>query len=147
MQDVNIYIETSNKGPVRRDGEYIYVLECLRDGEPVTRDGRGQLKNTTENQLTLQALLEALSRLRCPCELRIYTQCEYVANAIKNGWARQWQKNGWQTAKGKPVKDLKLWEKVMDQLDRHLYRLFGGCTEYSIWMADEMRRDKTRNNE
>ena len=46
MQDVNIYIETSNKGPVRRDGEYIYVLECLRDGEPVTRDGRGQLKNT-----------------------------------------------------------------------------------------------------
>ena len=37
MQDVNIYIETSFHGPARKDGEYLYLLECIRNGAPATR--------------------------------------------------------------------------------------------------------------
>lgn len=92
MQDVNIYIETSFHGPARKDGEYIYLLECVRNGVPATREGRGAMERATENQLALTALAEALGRLNCPCELRIYTTCQHIINAMQNSWARQWQK-------------------------------------------------------
>ena len=60
MQDVNIYIETSFHGPARKDGEYLYLLECIRNGAPATREGRGAMERATENQLALTALAEAL---------------------------------------------------------------------------------------
>ena len=44
MQDVNIYIETSIHGPARKDGKYIYMLECIRDGIPVTLYKTGEIK-------------------------------------------------------------------------------------------------------
>lgn len=37
---INLYIETSIKGPKIQDGEYIYVLEYIVAGVPVTRAGR-----------------------------------------------------------------------------------------------------------
>ena len=82
MQDVNIYIETSFHGPARKDGEYLYLLECIRNGVPATREGRGAMERATENQLALTALAEALGRLNCPCELRIYTTCQHIVNTV-----------------------------------------------------------------
>ena len=109
MQDVNIYIETSFHGPARKDGEYLYLLECIRNGAPATREGRRAMERATENQLALTALAEALGRLNCPCELRIYTTCQHIINAMQNSWARQWQKNEWRNAKGTHVKNADLW--------------------------------------
>mgnify|MGYP006078705917 CR=1 FL=1 len=62
MQDVNIYIETSHHGPIRKDGMYMYVLECVRDGVPFTREGGGSLQKASENQLALAALVFVLMR-------------------------------------------------------------------------------------
>ena len=49
MQDVNIYIETSFHGPARKDGEYLYLLECIRNGVPATREGRGAMEPLSWN--------------------------------------------------------------------------------------------------
>ena len=73
MQDVTIYIETSIHGPAKKDGKYIYLLECMREGVPVTREGRGSAEEATENQLVLLALRDALKRLNCRCAVVIYT--------------------------------------------------------------------------
>ena len=51
MQDVNIYIETSFHGPARKDGEYLYLLECIRNGAPATREGRGAMERRTSSPL------------------------------------------------------------------------------------------------
>ena len=139
MQDVNIYIDTSIHGPAKKDGEYIYILECIRGDKPVTRDGRGRIEKTTENQLALSAILEALGRLTCPCELRIHTTCQHILNAMKNSWARQWQKNDWMTAKGMTVKNAELWAEVLEELDRHRYTFTNEYHEYRTWMKTELK--------
>lgn len=139
MQDVNIYIETSIHGPARKDGIYIYMLECIRDGVPWTRDGIGRMEAATENQIALTALAEALGRLNCACNLRIYTGCQHIINAMSNSWAQQWYKNGWVTAKGATVKNAALWERVLKQLGRHRYIFSDGPHEYKEWMKEQLK--------
>ena len=138
MQDVNIYIETSIHGPARKDGKYIYMLECIRDGIPVTLYKTGEIKKATENQLALTALIEALGRLNCACDLRIHTSCQHILNAMQNSWARQWQKNGWTTAKGLPVKNVELWKTVLDRLGIHLYQFTDDEHTYHQWMKGQL---------
>lgn len=145
MQDVNIYIETSFQGPARKDGRYIYMLECIKGGIPITREGIGSLEMATENQLALTALSQALSRLNCACDLRIYTGCQHIINAMSNSWAQQWQKNGWATAKGGTVKNADLWENVLGQLGRHLYIFSDECHEYRMWMKEQLKEHGRRN--
>lgn len=141
MQDVNIYIETSIHGPARKDGKYIYMLECIRDGIPVTLYKTGEIKKATENQLALTALIEALGRLNCACDLRIHTSCQHILNAMQNSWARHWQKNGWTTAKGLPVKNVELWETVLDRLGMHLYQFTDDEHTYHQWMKGQIKID------
>lgn len=140
MQDVNIYIETSIHGPTRKNGGYIYLLECMKEREPVTRSGWGGREKSTENRLALEALAEALGRLNCPCELRIYTDCQHILNAMENHWARQWQKNDWKTAKGIPVKNADVWGQVLERLDPHLYSFWGEYHSYRPWLTDQLKK-------
>ena len=147
MQDVNIYIETSHHGPIRKDGMYMYVLECVRDGVPFTREGGGSLQKASENQLALAALVSAMGRLRCACELHVYTGCDYIANAINNAWMREWRKAEWKTAKGAEVKNKELWEKAAGELDKHLYKVFPGAHQYTAWMRQELEHAKALRNE
>ena len=75
---INLYIETSIKGPRVQDGWYIYVLEYILEGEPKTRDGAGKAERTTENQLAMMALLEALNRITKPASIQVFTRCGHV---------------------------------------------------------------------
>lgn len=144
MQDVNIYIETSIHGPARNDGECLYILECLYKNAPATREGRKKMKRTTENQLALAALAEALKRLNRPCDLRIHVSCQHVLNSMRNGWARQWQKNEWRSAKGAKVKNAELWAEVLDLLDLHLYTFTDEDHPYRKWMQEQLKPSGTR---
>ena len=138
MQDVTIYIETSIHGPNKKDGEYLYLLECMRNGTPITRDGRGKLEKATENQLAMTALLEALKRLTCPCAVVVYTSCAYIASALNNRWAEDWRQRGWIRKDGKSVKNAELWEEIMEQLDPHMYLCSTVPHSYSDWMARQI---------
>ena len=60
---------------------------------------------------------------------------------MRDSWARQWQKNGWRNAKGKAVKNADLWQKVLEQLDTHLYTFTDEPHTYSQWMIDELERE------
>ena len=122
---VNLYIETSIKGPKIQDGEYIYVLEYIAAGVPVTRAGRGRQEATTENRLAL----EAVGRINRPACLRIYTRCGHVLHSLQNHWPRQWKTNGWKNAKGKPVSNVDLWEQLLEAMEPHVYTI----TEDDHW--------------
>ena len=79
--------------------------------------------------------------LICPCSLRIHTSCQHILNSMQNSWARQWQKNGWKTAKGREVRNTDLWARIMGQLDRHLYTFTDGEHTYSGWMEGQLKPD------
>ena len=36
---VKIFVETTCTGPARRDGATMWIVECMKNGVPVTREG------------------------------------------------------------------------------------------------------------
>lgn len=144
MQDVNIYLAGSIRGPARKSGGYVYVLECFRNGKAVTLQKGKWLDDTTENQLALLALSDALTRLNCPCNLSIYTDCQHIINAMQNHWARQWQKNNWVNARGNQVKNADQWKEVLERLDSHTYTFSMESHTYTEWMRTELDREKEK---
>jgi len=73
---------------------------------------------TTNNRMELTAVIKALEALKEPCEVLLYTDSQYVANAINLGWLESWQKKGWKR-KGGEVKNPDLWVKLVPLLEKH----------------------------
>jgi ribonuclease HI len=73
---------------------------------------------TTNNRMELTAAIEALSALRQPCRVALYTDSIYVRNGITE-WLPNWRRRGWRTASRKPVKNQDLWERLSELADGH----------------------------
>ncbi|MEF2145425.1 MAG: ribonuclease HI [Desulfovibrionaceae bacterium] len=79
----------------------------------------GGFRNTTNNRMELRAVIEALGALKQPCEVELYTDSQYVRNALTKGWLEGWKKNGWKTAAKKPVKNQDLWQELIPLTAKH----------------------------
>ena len=88
---------------------YLSTTKELSGGEP----------ETTNNRMELTAVIEALSVQKEPCEVSLYTDSQYVANAVNKNWLWDWQKRSWKKSDGKPVKNIDLWESLIKLLDVH----------------------------
>ena len=75
--------------------------------------------DTTNNRMELTAVIEALQLLKEPCSVTLYSDSQYVCNAIAKGWAKAWQKNGWRKADRKPALNADLWQTLLELLNRH----------------------------
>lgn len=94
---VTVYVESGIRGPARRSGAGTWLVEYIRkDGTPETRpvdpaDAVTWLPDTTQAALELNMLIDALSILTKPCEVRINTECEHILNVFENGWMEKWK--------------------------------------------------------
>lgn len=79
----------------------------------------GGEKNTTNNRMELSAVINALASLKEPCEVKLYSDSQYVCNALKQGWAKKWKANGWMRNKKDPALNPELWEKLLELCDLH----------------------------
>ena len=77
--------------------------------------------STTNNRMELVSVITALEALREPCEVALYTDSQYVSNAINLGWLESWKKRGWKR-KGGEVKNPDLWLKLVPLLETHKVR-------------------------
>lgn len=75
--------------------------------------------NTTNNRMELMAVISALELLKEPCEVTLYSDSQYVCNALERGWAKNWQKNGWMRNKKDKALNPDLWEKLLRLYDMH----------------------------
>ena len=78
---------TGNPGP----GGYGVILEF---GDK-RRELSGGYRKTTNNRMELMAAITGLRELRFPCKVTLYTDSQYVAKGIGEGWAKKWRANGW----------------------------------------------------
>lgn len=140
MKTVNIYIDTSIKGPRRRDGACLYILAfCSGSGKTADAGRRIRQEDTTENQLALLGLEAALKRLREPCRLILHLECAYVASALQNRWLETWRYNGWMNAKNAPVRDAGTWQAIEYLLNAHEYEVkLKQPHTYRDWMRREL---------
>jgi len=74
--------------------------------------------STTNNRMELISVIRALEALKEPCAVKLYTDSQYVANAINLGWLESWKIKGWKR-KGGEVKNLDLWIKLVPLLEKH----------------------------
>ena len=73
---------------------------------------------TTNNRMELRAAIEALTALKQPCKVDLYTDSVYVRSGIME-WLPVWRARGWRTADKKPVKNQDLWEALAALAARH----------------------------
>jgi ribonuclease HI len=95
-----------NPGP----GGWAAILEY----SGVKREICGGVIATTNNRMELAAALEALNRLKEPCEVEVFTDSEYLRDGITK-WIRAWKAKGWK----KKVKNIDLWQALDAAAARH----------------------------
>lgn len=96
----------SNPGP---GGWGVYIQ--LNDEE---KDLYGGNPETTNNQMEMQAALEALKYLKDKNDvIELYTDSNYLRQGITE-WIHKWKLNNWRTAAKKPVANRDLWIEISD---------------------------------
>ena len=106
---------SGNPGP----GGWAFLLRHPASGSE--REDSGGAAQTTNNQMELQAVISGLEALRAPSRVEVITDSTYVAKGSSE-WMPNWKRNGWRRREGKqwkPVKNVELWQKLDDLLDRH----------------------------
>lgn len=102
---------SGNPGP----GGWAFILKHAGTGKVLEKWG-GE-RDTTNNRMELQAVIEGLSALKRPCHLELFTDSEYVRKGLSE-WMAGWKRNGWKKReKGslKPIKNVELWQ-ALDKL-------------------------------
>ena len=113
MKEVTIYTDgacSGNPGPGGWGAILIYGT--------VQKELSGGDGNTTNNIMELTGAITALGALKEPCRVTLYTDSQYIVNAINKGWLRSWIKNGWKR-KGGELKNIELWKRFAELLETH----------------------------
>lgn len=83
------------------------------------RELSGGERQTTNNRMELMGVIVALEELKEPCAVDLYTDSQYIVNAVNKGWARSWQANNWMRNKKESAKNSDLWERILALLEMH----------------------------
>lgn len=144
MKTVHIYIDTSIKGPRRRDGEVLYIMAFeAANGKTADVGNRIKREDTTENQLTIVALEEALKRLNTACRLVLHLECGYAAAVLQNRWYEQWRYNGWMSTRNEPICDAEIWQSIQYLLNAQEFEVVLKQEHtYRDWMRRELGKEK-----
>lgn len=113
MKNVKIYTDgacSGNPGPGGWGAVLLY-------GDK-KKEMSGAEAGTTNNRMELTSVIAALEALKEPCKVELYTDSQYVANAINQGWLSSWEKKGWKR-KGGEVKNPDLWQRLSPLLKEH----------------------------
>ena len=114
MKIVNIYTDGACKGNPGAGG-WAAILEC--DG--YEKELFGGEKSTTNNRMELTAAIEGLKALTKPCKVKLYSDSQYLVNAINKGWLAGWKSKGWRKADKSQVLNDDLWKTLDSLLDRY----------------------------
>ncbi|MFO0704329.1 MAG: ribonuclease HI [Patescibacteria group bacterium] len=78
----------------------------------------GAYERTTNNRMELMALIKGLENVEDGSQVNVFTDSQYIVNALTKGWLVAWQQKGWKTAGKKPVANKDLWQKVIGHIAR-----------------------------
>jgi len=77
-------------------------------------------RHTTNNRMELTAAIEALKRLKpSDCNVKLYSDSQYMVSAFNSCWIHKWVKNGWMNTKFQPIVNKDLWEELLFLHNRH----------------------------
>jgi ribonuclease HI len=92
----------------------------------IDRTGRrelsGGVRYTTNNRMELKACIMALKSLDKGATVSLFTDSQYVANAVEKGWARKWRSRNWMRDKSHRAENPDLWAELLDLVEERRVR-------------------------
>jgi ribonuclease HI len=121
MREVSVYTDGACRGNPDGPGGYGVVLEYIDIQNNMHRkELSGGYSKTTNNRMELTAVLKGLLALNKPCNIKLYTDSQYIVKAFNEGWLNNWMRNNWKRGKKKEdVKNVDLWKKILLAKDKH----------------------------
>ena len=114
MKHVDIYTDGACRGNPGRGGWGAILVYNGREKEL-----SGGERETTNNRMELTAAIKALSMLKEPCDVTLYSDSKYLIDAVTKGWAVSWRAKGLKKADKSPALNPDLWEEVLRLIDIH----------------------------
>lgn len=111
---VSIYTDGSalgNPGP----GGYGAIL--IYKGK--RKEINGGFRLTTNNRMEILAIIESLTLLKRSCDITVWSDSQYVVNAMTKGWINGWQRKNWIKSDKQPVKNIDLWKRMIGVTEAH----------------------------
>ena len=114
MKTVTIYTDgacSGNPGPGGWGAVLIYGTH--------RKELSGGEASTTNNRMELMAVIQALSILKEPCIVELWSDSKYVIDGLSKGWAKAWKVRGWKRANKKPALNPELWDRLLTLTNVH----------------------------
>lgn len=95
---------------------------AIIDNMGVKTELSGGEPNTTNNRMELTAVIKSLHAIVpmstdigefTKINIDLFSDSKYVLDALRNGWAKNWQKNNWRKSDGKPALNSDLWSELL----------------------------------
>jgi len=113
-KQVTIYSDGACRGNPGPGG---YGVVLLHEGH--RKELSGGYRLTTNNRMELMGAIAGLRALKSPCAVTLYSDSQYVVNAMTQGWVKRWQARGWMRTKTEPAKNPDLWQMLLELCARH----------------------------
>jgi ribonuclease HI len=114
MPEVEIYTDGGcepNPGP---GGYGVVLLHPKKRAE-----ANGGFRSTTNNRMELYAAIQGLELLKQPCKVILYSDSQYLVEAMSKGWAVAWKKKDWWRTNQERAANVDLWERLLALCETH----------------------------
>jgi len=147
MKSVTIYTDggcLNNPGP----GGYAAILLFGDHRKEIF----GGFRLTTNNRMELYAAIAGISALKERCSVTVYSDSQYLVNAMEKGWVLKWRAQQWWRNKknGERALNPDLWEKLLQVSENHevAYRwLRGHAGSVENERCDELAKAAARGSD
>lgn len=83
------------------------------------KEASGAELETTNNRMELTAIIQGLRLLKESCKVTLYSDSAYSIDPFLQGWIYGWQMNSWRTSGKDDVKNVDLWQQLLEELKKH----------------------------
>ncbi|MBN1266126.1 MAG: ribonuclease HI [Anaerolineales bacterium] len=110
---VKIYTDGGSLGNPGPGGYGVVILDENR------RELSQGYSLTTNNRMEILAAIKGLEKLEKSCDVTVYTDSRYLADAINKGWALRWKANRWMRNRKEKALNVDLWKKLLPLCEKH----------------------------
>jgi ribonuclease HI len=142
MKHVDIY---TDGGCIRNPGQGGYGAVLIY-GSRRRELSRGY-RLTTNNRMEILAAIAGLEALKESCSVTVYSDSQYLVNAMRKGWARRWRANGWRRGNKEKAINPDLWGRLLALCEIHRVRfewLRGHAGQSENERCDELAKAAAR---
>jgi ribonuclease HI len=79
----------------------------------------GGFRKTTNNRMEIFAAIAGLELLKQPCKVTLYSDSQYLVNAMAEGWMVNWKKKKWWHSKTERTPNHDLWQRLDALCQKH----------------------------